>query len=162
MLNSSSKEIQFTAEQKLQTMEWHNRLVNIQEEIEKAKKQLNEVESAIEVKTKHNNYLEEMGSNIEKTIESFKTERDRLTQEVNSSTEKLSNHSQETSKRENALHLREVAVLKDEAGIDVSKKQLEERIKEHSIKVDKLSEHQLLVEKAREAFLKAAESVVWK
>lgn len=162
MLHSSSKEIEFTAEQKLQVMEWHNRLLNIQEEIEKANKELQVIETSIEVKTKHNNYLEEMGSNLEKTIETLKSERDSLSTEVNGSTKKLSEHAQETSKREQILHLREVASLRDEAEIASNKKQLEENIKEYSTKMTKLLEHQLLVEKAREAFLKAAESITWK
>ena len=156
MLTSTNANVKLTAEQSLQILEWQQRLTVIQDEIRIAEKNKKSLEDEIDTKTKHNNYLAELETNLEREVAKLNEQKATLQNEVAASVATLAEHLTTTQERHTVLSRREQEVTDREAHAKRTHEQLKAREDAHADKTTKLQEHQLLVEKAHKAFLEAA------
>lgn len=162
MLTNTGKNIKLTVEQTLQLEEWQRRLSVLQGEIKEGKKELATVTAEVDKKAAEKIVLEqstELLSLEEKQLSNLKKERQ---VEVDASKEELNKHVEERNAGIAVLDSKSSLHTKKEKELGELSLSLSNREKLLAEGEKKLSEQQLLVEEARKAFLKAAESIKWK
>lgn len=161
MLTTPENNVKFTDEQTRQVTAWSQKLSVIQAEIKKAEEQSNVLSTEIKALESHRDYLTSENANLETKVHQLQEVKLDIEAEVVKSSEKLLTHAVETKKRIEHLSKAETGHAETEKTLTLSHERLEKRSEELNAKAARLSEQQLLVEKARDVFLKATESVVW-
>lgn len=162
MINNHGSNITLTPEQSAQLEEWKARLAIIQEEIKKADSIRTSLNDDIEVCNKNKVYLDEVAEGLKVDIKRLELLKESLRLEVSQSANLLEAHIVQTTKHATHLRGKEKEHGEREETIAKKEKELSKIEEDHAVKAKKLAEQQLLVDKARDAFLKATEHVSWK
>jgi len=161
MITNSESNVKFTDEQDYQLKEWQRRLYVIQEEIKKAETTMEGLRGNLEASIKHDAYLNELLFNLERQVKELTDRKSLLENEVETNVHKLAELRQASEERLNVLHEKEVEHIQRENKVKESHDELLKHKEIHNSNVKRLSEQQLLVEKAQKAFLEATKYVTW-
>lgn len=162
MIDSPNANIQFTAEQSLQILEWQRRLTVIQDELKLAENNLAGLKQNTEEAIKHNDYLEEEGKNLEAKVKELAASKEELEEAVTKSTAMLAEHLNTTTERNIHITKREEIVRNSEEAAHKRHAELDAREEAHSKKETKFAEDALEVEQARKILVSALGSITWK
>lgn len=163
MLKKSPDEtVRLTDEQTAQLGVFYSRLSALQTETAIGKKNLDVLKEENIKTTKEKMYLEESVESLTKKVSLLKKQASDLSNEVSGSHSELTKHRKELSVRGEMLAQQKREQDVAQGKLDESGKVLHDKLRELNSNTKKLSEEKLSVEKAKEAFSKAAESIVWK
>lgn len=152
----------FTHEQNSQLEEWKARLGIVQNEIRKATETLENVLPEIETKTKYLKYLEDNIVEAKEEVTRLDDLKVRLREEVEISSSQLTEHKKKTHEHTAILESKYLEYSDKINKFGLEQQSFNTEKEEHQKSAKALLEERLLVEKARDAFLSAAESVRWK
>lgn len=159
--NSDSSNVVFTDEQTRQLSEWRGRLMTVQEEIRFATDRREALLNEVNELKKQQAYYDGLVTTLGIQVDELKKTKEELSTNVKDSHSKLIEHEKFTKTYHESMSDRRAEVEKLEKEIKEKSIVLTEEIAKHNDRTTKLSEQKLLVDRAREAFLKATESVTW-
>jgi chromosome segregation ATPase len=162
MIETTNANVQFTPEQALQLVEWQKRLSTVQDEIKKHEDVLATLKGSIVIAEKHSAYLEDRNKDIESQVAAHLTKKESLAVESDTHMKLSAQHAEESNRREAEVSKKEHAIIQRENELSANEQRLEMQRKTLSENVTALSQEKALVEKAKESFKQALESVVWK
>lgn len=160
--NSSDKNIALTYEQLGQIEEATTRLRNIENEIVIASRNLGIENKEVVKATKERMYQEELLAELTPRVADTKKELSDLQEIIAESKDSLNNLRKESENIYKDISDKNIGLDQRKTNIEILEKEYEEKKNEYARCAEKLTSDQLLVEKAKEAFLTATESVVWK
>lgn len=162
MLDTPIENVKLTFEQLQQIDVFQKTLANINNEISINSKLLIGQRADCEKATKETAYQKELLSDLETKVDSTKKQLEELSSEVTSSQNLLD----ENTEKNKSLGVENQSRSEE---LNQKEKELENKFLEHdteekefNIKFNQLSEDQLSVKTAKDAFLKALETVTWK
>ena len=161
MLFGTEKNVELTFEQ-LQQIDVHKKiLANLESEVLSAQKVLAGTKLECERAIKDLAYRNDLLSEIEPKIKSKRDELqelNRMVGEINAVKEKQEEEIRTANK---IMSDKEQELRERDAKLSISEQEHNKKVEEHNKKSDELSKHKEMVETAKNAFLKATETVKW-
>jgi chromosome segregation ATPase len=161
MINNDSANIPLNESDKKKLGLVQNRLTVLQEEVLSATKNLDAMQRAIEEGAKNKEYYDTLVASLEVQVQSLKSQKAELEEQVQKSTKNLANHENESSKIASAhvsmkesLDSREAEYTKTLASHTKESERLSRLEKEIAVQTEK-------IQSTRDAFKKAIEIANW-
>lgn len=159
---SNNKNVTLTLEQMQQIEEATTRLRNIESEIVIANRNLGIENKEVVKATKERMYQEELLAGLLPKVEDAKKNLSDINSSIADGIATLDTIKRDKDAIEKDTADKRIELESRATNIVILEKELKDRKDEYSASAEKLANDQLLVEKAKEAFIAAADSVVWK
>lgn len=162
MIDSPTENVKLTFEQLQQIDVVEKRLSNLQSEIANANKILKGTKSECDRALKEKLYQEELAFNLASQIKELTTSRDNLAKEITLSTQALEDTKKTSKDLSESNYAKTDELLKREQKISQSETEHLLKVEDFNNKYNQLLDDKNAISTAKEAFLKAIETVTWK
>lgn len=145
--------------QQIDTVE--KRLVNLQSEISIGRDNLTAIRLECEKVTKERLYQEELLAEITKNVEVIQGKHTDVLNDLQSTSDTLLEVNKKIGETTDLHTKKETALVEKENKIKEQEEELNKKVEDFTNKSSRLLEDQLSIKTAKDAFLKATETVVW-
>ena len=161
MIDSPNENVKLTFEQ-LQKIDVVNKqLANLQSEIANAQKILKGTKLECDRAVKEKLYQEELSVGLVEQVKTLTAQKDGLVQEVTDFTTALNTLKEKTNEINKQNYEREAELIARMKDLKSKEDAFNAKVSDFTIQSSKLLEDQLSIQTAKEAFLKATETVTW-
>lgn len=161
MIDSPNENVKLTFEQMQQIDIVQKRLSVLESEITSATKILKGTKSECDRAVKEKLYQEELLANIKEVVEQFTVKKDNLVLEIISHTTEIDNLKEKTTQLNKENYDKESDIIARTKDLDNAEYNFNQKVQDFSTKTNQLLEDQLSIKTAKDAFLKATETVSW-
>ena len=162
MITQPESNIKLETEQETQLAYVQSKLENFQNEIQVAIKTLTETRLVLDSVVKEKDYQTELVSNLTEMVDELRNRKEKFQSEIQESVRVLNENTQksavltsEHTTKQEALKLREDALV-------IVERNYEERVRDLKVKEVKVEEKRLEVERAQKALLEALKTITWR
>lgn len=161
MIKDTNENVKLTFEQLQQIDEVSKQLINLQSEITTAQKILRGTRLEIDRAIKEKTYQEELLEELKSTVLSFETKKADLVEQINQAITILDETTKRSSDTDLESKIKIDELHKKESELARGEETYSKKVEEFTSRSNQLLEDQLSIKTAKDAFLKATETVVW-
>lgn len=161
MIDSPNENVKLTFEQLQQIDVVEKQLANLQSEIVNANKILKGTKMEADRATKEKIYQEQLLEDVKIQVEGFNNKKNELINDINNATTELNKIKKETTELNKQNYDQKTELDTKIKQFDEDTLEYNKKVEDFNIQSGKLLEDQLSIKTAKDAFLKATETVIW-